>query len=102
MLNSTGIFVEQNGNSFRTVQEQVVSSTEKGFSYLRTGTQFPQPSSLLYGKMGPITLFFFQMGILNVIQHFMHEILVGSSHYFTSYCNESRHICETLKGLFGQ
>ncbi len=32
-----------------------------------------------------------------MIQHFMHEILVGSSHYFTSYCNESGHLCETLK-----
>jgi hypothetical protein len=31
---------------------------------------------------------FFQMGILDMIQHFMHEILVGSSHYFTSYYNE--------------
>ena len=33
------------------------------FSYLRhlfeyIGTQFPPPSSLLYGKMGSITLFF--------------------------------------------
>ncbi len=39
-----------------------------------------------------------------MIQHFMHEILVGSSHYFTSYCNESGHLCETLKGegLVGQ
>ncbi len=71
------------------------------FEYI--GTQFPPPSSLLYGKMGSITLFF-QMGILNMRQHFMHWILVGSSHYFTSYCNESGHICETLKGedLFGQ
>ncbi len=72
------------------------------FEYI--GTQFPPPSSLLYGKMGSITLFFFQMGILNMRQHFMHWILVGSSHYFTSNCNESEHICETLKGedLFGQ
>ena len=36
-----------------------------GFSYLRhlfeyIGTQFPPPSSLLYGKMGSITLFFFK------------------------------------------
>ncbi len=47
---------------------------------------------------------FFQMGILDMIQHFMHEILVDSSHYFTSYCNESGHLCETLKGegLVGQ
>jgi hypothetical protein len=35
------------------------------FSYLRhlfeyIGTQFPPPSSLLYGKMGSITLFFFK------------------------------------------
>jgi hypothetical protein len=37
------------------------------------------------------------MGILDMIQHFMHEILVGSSHYFTSYCNESGHLCD-LKG----
>ncbi len=40
------------------------------YSYLRhlfeyIGTQFPPPSSLLYGKMGSITLFFFPMGILN-------------------------------------
>ena len=55
----------------------------------------PPPSSLLYGKMGSITLFFFQMGILDMIQHFMHEILVGSSQYFTSYYNESRHLCES-------
>ncbi len=26
------------------------------------GTQFPPPSSLLYGKMGSITLFFFSNG----------------------------------------
>ncbi len=66
------------------------------FEYI--GTQFPQPSSLLYGKMGSITLFFFfQMGILDMIQHFMHEILTGSSQYFTSYCIESRHLCEILK-----
>ena len=37
------------------------------FSYLRhlfeyIGTQFPPPSSLLYGKMGSITLFFFPNG----------------------------------------
>ncbi len=37
----------------------------EGFSYLRhlfeyIGTQFPPPSSLLYGKMGSITLFFFK------------------------------------------
>ncbi len=39
------------------------------FSYLRTfirihwyRTQFPPPSSLLYGKMGSITLFFFKHG----------------------------------------
>jgi hypothetical protein len=35
------------------------------FSYFRhlfqyIGTQFPPPSSLLYGKMGSITLFFFK------------------------------------------
>jgi hypothetical protein len=30
-------------------------------------------------------------------QHFMHEILIGSSQYFTSYCIESRHLCEILK-----
>jgi hypothetical protein len=47
---------------------------------------------------------FFQMGMLDMIQHFMHEILVGSSRYFTSYYNESRHLCEILKreGLVGQ
>ncbi len=37
------------------------------FSYLRhlfeyIGTQIPPPSSLLYGKMGSITLFFFSNG----------------------------------------
>jgi hypothetical protein len=37
------------------------------------------------------------MGILDMIQHFMHEILIGSSQYFTSYCIESRHLCEILK-----
>jgi hypothetical protein len=37
------------------------------------------------------------MGILAMIQHFMHEILIGSSQYFTSYCIESRHLCEILK-----
>ncbi len=47
--------------------------------------------------MGSITLFFFQMGILDMIQHFMHEILIGSSQYFTSYCIESSHLCEILK-----
>jgi hypothetical protein len=47
---------------------------------------------------------FFQMGILDMIQHFMHEILIGSSQYFTSYYIESRHLCEILKreGLVGQ
>jgi hypothetical protein len=35
-------------------------------------------------------VFFFQMGILDMIQHFMHEMLIGSSQYFTSYCIESR------------
>jgi hypothetical protein len=40
---------------------------------------------------------FFQMGILDRIQHFMHEILIVSSQYFTSYCIESRHLCEILK-----
>ncbi len=50
----------------------------RNVSYLRhlfeyIGTQFPPLSSLLYGKMGSITLFFFQMGILNMIQHFMHK-----------------------------
>jgi hypothetical protein len=39
--------------------------TRNLFSYLRhlfeyIGTQFPPPSSLLYGKMGSITLFFFK------------------------------------------
>jgi len=39
----------------------------KNFSYLRhlfeyIGTQFPPPSSLLYGKMGSITLCFFSNG----------------------------------------
>ena len=37
------------------------------------------------------------MGILDMIQHFMHEILIGSSQYFTSYYIESRHLCEILK-----
>ncbi len=37
------------------------------------------------------------MGILDMIQHFMHEILIGGSQYFTSYCIESRHLCEILK-----
>ncbi len=47
---------------------------------------------------------FFQMGLLDMIQHFMHEILIGSSQYFTSYYIESRHLCEILKreGLVGQ
>ncbi len=51
---------------------------QEDLSYLRhlfeyIGTQFPPPSSLLYGKMGSITLFFLQMGILNMLQHFMHK-----------------------------
>ncbi len=37
------------------------------------------------------------MGILDMIQHFMHEILIDSSQYFTSYYIESRHPCEILK-----
>ncbi len=39
-----------------------------------------------------------------MIQHFMHEILIGSSQYFTSYYVESRYLCEILKreGLVGQ
>jgi hypothetical protein len=39
-----------------------------------------------------------------MIQHFMHEILIGSSQYFTSYYIESRHLCEILErqGLVGQ
>ncbi len=32
-----------------------------------------------------------------MIHHFMHEILIGSSQYFTSYYIESRHLCEILK-----
>jgi hypothetical protein len=36
------------------------------------------------------------MGILDMI-HFMHEILIGGSQYFTSYCIESRHLCEIIK-----
>ncbi len=51
---------------------QVVPIYEHLFEYI--ATQFPPPSSLLYGKMGSITLFFFQMGILDMIQHFMHVI----------------------------
>ncbi len=48
----------------RHLQEKVEISL---FSYLRhlfeyIGTQFPPPSSLLYGKMGSITLFFFSNG----------------------------------------
>jgi hypothetical protein len=58
--------------------KQLLDTEVNRFSYLRhlfeyIGTQFPPPSSLLYGKMGSITLFFFQMGILNMIQHFMHK-----------------------------
>ena len=34
--------------------------SEHLFEYI--GTQFPPPSSLLYGKMGSITLFFFSNG----------------------------------------
>jgi hypothetical protein len=37
------------------------------------------------------------MGILDMIQHFMHEIWIGSSQYFTSYYIESRHLREILK-----
>jgi hypothetical protein len=37
------------------------------------------------------------MGIIDMIQHFMHEILIGSSQYFTSYYIESMHLCEILK-----
>jgi hypothetical protein len=53
--------------------------------------------------MGSITLFF-SNGNIKYETTFYASILVGSSHYFTSYCNESGHICETLKGedLFGQ
>jgi hypothetical protein len=38
---------------------------------------------------------FFKMGIIDMIQHFMHEILKGSSQYFTSYYIESMHLCES-------
>jgi hypothetical protein len=64
------------------------------FEYI--GTQFPPPSSLLYGKMGSITLFFFQVGILDMIQHFALDIDRQFTFYFTSYCIESRHLCEIL------
>ncbi len=41
-------------------RERKVSYLRHLFEYI--GTQFPPPSSLLYGKMGSITLFFFSNG----------------------------------------
>ncbi len=47
---------------------------------------------------------FFSNGNIRYDTTFLCMILVGSSHYFTSYYNESRHLCENLKGegLVGQ
>ncbi len=79
------------------------------FSYLRTFIRIhwytvPPTFQFTVWEDGFDYIVFFQMGILDMIQHFMHEILVGSSHYFISYYNESGHLCETLKGegLVGQ
>ena len=74
-------------------QHWLISYLRHLFEYI--GTQFPPPSSLLYGKMGSITLFFFSNGNIKNDTTFYAYILIGGSHYFTSYCNESGHICET-------
>ncbi len=42
--------------TFKHHVEEVFSYLQHLFEYI--GTQFPPPSSLLYGKMGSITLFF--------------------------------------------
>ncbi len=66
------------------------------FEYI--GTQFPPPSSLLYGKMGSITLFFFSNGDIRYDTTFYAwDIDRQFTTYFTSYCIESRHLCEILK-----
>ncbi len=38
---------------------------------------------------------FFSNGNIKYDTTFYALILIGGSHYFTSYCNESGHICET-------
>jgi hypothetical protein len=45
----------------------------------------PPPFQFTVWEDGFDYIVFFQMGILDMIQHFMHEILIGSSQYFTSY-----------------
>jgi hypothetical protein len=80
------------------------------FSYLRTFIRIhwytvpPTFQFTVWEDGFDYIVFFLQMGILDMIQHFMHEILIGSSQYFTSYYIESRHLCEILKrvGLVGQ
>jgi hypothetical protein len=57
------------------------------FEYI--GTQSPHLPVYCMGRRVRLHCFFFQMGILDMIQHFMHEILIGSSQYFTSYCIEA-------------
>jgi len=63
------------------------------FEYI--GTQFPPPSSLLYGKMGSITLFFSYGYIRYDTTFYAWDIDRQFTFYFTSYCIESRHLCES-------
>ncbi len=63
----SGSISQRHGSLDPDPHQNVFPIYEHLFEYI--GTQFPPPSSLLYGKMGSITLFFFQMGTLD-----MHDI----------------------------